>query len=162
MHKKIYIIGFIGLIFDQFTKILVDKFMDLNSSISLIGDFFSLKYIRNTGAAWGILSNNTLILALISVVFLILFIKYINNEKEISKISELSFGLIFGGIIGNLIDRLFRTYVIDFFSFNFFGYHFPVFNIADILIVVAVILLIIECIIVGDDKNDSRRRKEKN
>ena len=76
-------------------------------------------------------------------------------------LSTLSFGFIIGGLIGNLIDRVVRTYVIDFFDFNIFGYDFPVFNIADILIVVAVFLLIIESF-VGVDKNDSRRRKEKN
>lgn len=161
MHKKVYIIGFIGLLIDQISKFFVDSFMSLNSDVTIIDGFFSLRYIRNTGAAWGIMSNNTMLLALISVIFLFFFIKFINDSKNLTNLDKISFGLIIGGIVGNLIDRLIRTYVIDFFSFNIFGYHFPVFNVADILIVVAVILLIIESF-VGDDRSDSRRRKKEN
>lgn len=161
MHKKIYIIGFIGLLIDQISKFFVDSFMSLNSDITIIDGFFSLRYIRNTGAAWGIMSNNTMLLALISVIFLLFFIKFINDNRILTNLDNISFGLIIGGIVGNLIDRLIRTYVIDFFSFNMFGYHFPVFNVADTLIVVAVILLIIESFI-GDDRSDSRRRKKEN
>ena len=77
--------------------------------------------------------------------------------KEISKISQISFGLIIGGIIGNLIDRLLRGYVVDFFSFIIFKYHYPIFNIADILIVVGAFLLIIEFVLTGDDKSGKRK-----
>lgn len=162
MFKKIYIIGFIGVIIDQISKIVIDKMLELNESIKVIDSFFNITYVRNTGAAWGMFSNNTLLLALISIIFLYFLIKFVNeNKNDLNILSTLSFGFIIGGLIGNLIDRVVRTYVIDFFDFNIFGYDFPVFNIADILIVVAVFLLIIESF-VGVDKNDSRRRKEKN
>ena len=162
MFKKIYIIGFIGVLVDQISKIVIDKMLELNESIKVIDSFFNITYVRNTGAAWGMFSNNTLLLALISIIFLYFLIKFVNeNKNDLNILSTLSFGFIIGGLIGNLIDRVVRTYVIDFFDFNIFGYDFPVFNIADILIVVAVFLLIIESF-VGVDKNDSRRRKEKN
>ena len=162
MLKKIYIISFIGLLVDQISKIIIDKILNINSSIKVIDSFFNITYVRNTGAAWGMFSNNTLLLALISIIFLYFIIKFINeNIKDFNNLNAVSFGFIIGGLIGNLIDRLFRTYVIDFFDFNIFGYDFPVFNIADILIVLAVLLLIIESFM-GVDKNGSRRRKEKN
>ena len=61
--------------------------------------------------------------------------------------SAISYGMLFGGVIGNLIDRLFRGYVIDFLNFQFFSYDFPVFNIADCFIVVSIIFIVIEMFI---------------
>jgi len=160
--KIIYIISIIGVVIDQISKIIIDKVLKLNDSIDIIDPFFNITYIRNTGAAWGIFSNNTMFLALISIMFLIFLIKYIKeNQKDLTKLTSISLGILIGGLVGNLIDRVVRNYVIDFFDFQIFGYDFPVFNIADVLIVLAVILLMIEGFI-GDDKNDSRRRKEKN
>ena len=162
MIKIIYIVSIIGVIIDQISKFIIDKVLKLNDSIDVMDTFFNITYIRNTGAAWGIFSNGTIVLALVSILFLIFLLKYINeNKKDLTKLTSISLGLLIGGLIGNLIDRVIRGYVIDFFDFKIFTYDFPVFNIADILIVVAVILLIIEGFI-GDDKNDSRRRKEKN
>ena len=68
---------------------------------------------------------------------------------------NISFGLLFGGILGNFGDRLFLGYVRDFLKFNIFGYHAPVFNVADASIVIGVILLII-CMIRGDEVNENR------
>ena len=61
-----------------------------------------------------------------------------------SNLSIISYSLIIGGIIGNLIDRIFLNHVIDFLSFNIFGYYFPIFNIADICIVCGILLLLID------------------
>lgn len=156
MKKKIYIIALLGLIIDQLIKLIVTSFMDIYNSITVVEDFFFLTYVRNKGAAWGIFSNNTLILALISVVFLFFLIKYINNETEIKKINAISFGFILGGIAGNLLDRLIRGYVVDFFRFVILGYNYPVFNIADVLIVIGVILFIVD-LILGDGRVVKRK-----
>lgn len=156
MKKKIYIIALLGLIIDQLSKLIVTNFMDIYHSITVVEDFFFLTYIRNKGAAWGIFSNNTLILALISLVFLFFLIKYINNETEIKKINAISFGFILGGIAGNLLDRLIRGYVVDFFRFVILGYNYPVFNIADVLIVIGVILFIVD-LILGDGRVVKRK-----
>ena len=161
MKKLVYTIAIVGVLIDQISKILVDCLMNLGENISIIPTFFSFRYIRNTGAAWGMFSNNTIVLAVISLIFLYFVIKYVNETKDMNKLNVISFGFIIGGIVGNLIDRLLRSFVIDFFSFNIFGYDFPVFNVADILIVVAVILLVVDSFI-GGDKVDSGRRKEKN
>lgn len=147
MKKKIVIITFICIIVDFISKILVTNNMDLGDSITIIPSFFSISYVQNTGAAWGMFSNGTLILAVVSVVFLFFAIKYIYEAKKISKLSMFSYGMLIGGIIGNLVDRLFRNYVIDFLSFNIFGYSFPVFNIADCFIVVSIFLIVIETLL---------------
>ncbi len=147
MKKKIFIIGLISVIVDQISKILISLNFDVNNSVKVISSFFSITYVKNTGAAWGIFSNGTLVLALISIIFLYFFIDFIVKSDKISKINVFSYGLITGGIVGNLIDRLARGYVIDFLDFKIFSYDYPVFNIADTFIVVGIILLIIDSFI---------------
>ena len=67
-----------------------------------------------------------------------------------SKIENLSYGMIIGGIIGNLFDRIFYNYVIDFLDFKIFGYDYPIFNLADTFIVIGVILLVINYLDLSD------------
>ena len=78
------------------------------------------------------------------------------KDKKITKIDTLFYSFILGGILGNFIDRVIRTYVIDFLSFNIFGYDFPVFNIADIFIVVGVFIYVL--VTLKEDKNGSRSK----
>lgn len=160
MKIMIAVIAVLCVVIDQISKILVTSYMEVGELFVVIEDFFFLRYIRNTGAAWGILSNGTLFLIIISFVFLYFLIKYVIEERRLSKLSSFCYGIVIGGITGNLIDRLIRNYVVDFFSFNIFGHDFPIFNIADIFIVVGVITVFIESIF-GGDYSDSRRRKEK-
>ena len=147
MKKKIIIIAIICFLIDFISKLLVINNLEVGTGITIIPEFFSISYIRNTGAAWGMLSNGTLVLAIVSIVFLILAIKYIYDLKSISKLSMFSYGMFIGGIVGNLIDRVFRNYVIDFLNFNIFGYDFPVFNIADCFIVISIALIVIESLV---------------
>lgn len=147
MKKKVFIIGLICLIIDQISKLLIISNYGVNESKEIISSFFSITYVKNTGAAWGMFSSGTLILAIISLVFLYFFIDFILKSDKISKLNAFSYGLIIGGIVGNLIDRLARNYVVDFLDFKIFSYDFPVFNIADTFIVVGIILLIIESFI---------------
>lgn len=152
MKKKLIIITIICIVIDFVSKLLVINNLKIGDSITIIPSFFSISYVRNTGAAWGMFSNGTIILAIVSMTFLFFAIKYIYELKNISKLSLISYGMLLGGIIGNLIDRLFRNYVIDFLSFNIFGYSFPVFNIADCFIVVSIILIIIETLLKEGEK----------
>lgn len=140
---RIYITLIIALIIDQFSKFLVIKYIALNHSIAIIDNFFKLIYIRNTGAAWGMFDDKTIVIAILSAVFLFFLIKFIEEEKNMDKFLQFCYGTLLGGIIGNLLDRLLRGYVVDFLSFKIFNYNYPVFNIADVFIVVSIILIVL-------------------
>lgn len=144
---KLYFITCIVLLIDQIVKIIVNNCMTLYDEIKLIPNFFSIYYVKNTGAAFSILENNTPFLVLMTVIFIIIIHRYLKNEKNLTKLFSISFGLILGGMFGNLIDRIIHSGVIDYLSFEFFGYGFPVFNIADIGITVGVFLMLIEMLI---------------
>lgn len=151
MSKKIYIIALIIFIFDQLSKTILSTFLTLGNSIKVIKDFFYLTYINNTGASWGILKDSKYFLILISIIAILILIRYINSFKN-NKRNILGLGFVLGGILGNLADRMLYGYVKDFFDFYIFNYNFPIFNIADIFIVIGVLLLIIS-ILKGEDKN---------
>ena len=132
--------------------------MSYGESINVINGFFNITLIGNTGAAFSILSSNTLLLIIISVVVLnVLYFCFIKG-KNLNDFEQLSFGLLIGGILGNLIDRVLRMQVIDYLDFNFFGFNFPVFNLADIAIVISMILIAIQ-VIKGDKNGVSSKSK---
>ena len=149
MAKKVYIISMIIFIIDQITKCIVSSYLKLNQSLTLINDYLYIKYINNTGASWGILPNSRLLLIILSIIAIIIIIRYINTFKK-TKLNTIGFGFLIGGIIGNLCDRLIFGYVRDFIDMIIFHYDFPIFNMADIFIVLGVILLIIS-IVRGED-----------
>lgn len=139
MKKRNIIIFSIILIFiDQIIKYLVHNY--IISDIVIINNFFSITNLSNYGAAFGILSNNIYFLIFISLIliyFIISEIKKNNNKGYI-----ISLLMILGGALGNLIDRIFRGYVVDYLSFELFSISFPVFNFADMLITFGTIYLI--------------------
>lgn len=156
MKKNILFIGIIAIIFDQISKLLVVKYLDLYVKKNIINNFFYLTYVKNDGAAWSILKGNMIFLIIITVCALGFIIYNLYKEKNISKLDSISYGLLIGGIIGNFIDRLRLGYVIDFLDFNIFGYNFPVFNIADVMIVFSVIIIVF--IVIKGDKNENNSR----
>ena len=150
LKKKILVIALVGIIVDRISKILVSS----SNGYVVIKNFFNITYAKNFGAAWSMFSGNRLFLIIITVFALLFILFYIYKAKNINKIETLSYGFILGGIIGNFIDRLFFGYVIDFLDFNLFGYNFPIFNIADSLIVIGAIIMIIASFVRGD-RNES-------
>lgn len=157
-QKKIPWIAISVIMLDQLTKFLISKNLNLLDTITVIKNFFYLTYTTNTGGAWSILEGKQLLLILISIIFLILLVSYLKKEEQENKLSIIGYNLIIGGIIGNLIDRIFLRYVIDFLSFIIINYHFPIFNIADTAIVVGILLLIIEQIRSEIDERTKSRR----
>ena len=141
--NKVYLTSGIVLLIDQIVKLLIKTNMNLNEEISIIPNFFSIQYLKNTGAAFSILENQTILLAITSIICISVIIYYLKKEENLTTAMYLSFGLVLGGILGNLIDRIVYQGVIDFLSFQIFNYNFPVFNIADIGITIGVLLLII-------------------
>ena len=150
----IIILSLIFLIIDQITKILVIKFLPLSGSIEIIKNFFYIIPTNNTGAAFSILIGQRIFLILITITILIFLIQYIKKNKIERKLDIISFSFIIGGSLGNLIDRIIRGSVIDFISLKLGNYNFPIFNIADTLIVVGVILLLLGA--KGGNKHDNR------
>lgn len=156
--KKLYVISLITVILDQVIKNLFTFFMTYGQSISVIDGFFNITLVGNTGAAFSILSSNTILLILISIVVLNLLYFCFIKGKNLNDLEQTSYGLLIGGIMGNLIDRVIHMKVIDYLDFNIFGYNFPVFNLADIVIVVSMILIIYQ-IIKGEINGVSSKRK---
>lgn len=143
-NKVVYLTLSIVLLIDQIVKLLVKTNMNLNEEISIIPNFFSIQYLKNTGAAFSILENQTILLVVTSIICISVIGYYLKKEENLTPPAEsISFGLILGGILGNLIDRIIYQGVIDFLSFKIFKYNFPVFNIADIGITIGVFLLLI-------------------
>lgn len=157
MNKKIFIISIILLVIDVLSKTLIDIYIPLNKSIKIIKNFFYINPLHNEGAAWGIFSSYPILIIITTIIALLVIYRYMFAFKK-NKRNMLAFGLLLGGIVGNLLDRILYGYVRDFLSFNIFGYSFPVFNIADIGITIGIILLIY-AIIRGEDRSGNKSSK---
>ena len=137
------ILTIIFFIIDLVSKLIVSNLMNVNDSIRIIKNFFYITYVRNTGAAFSIFSGEVLGLVIVSLIIISLIVYYIWKNKPQSNLEKIGYSLIIGGAIGNLFDRIFYGYVIDFFDFIIFGYDYPIFNLADSFIFVGVLLLVI-------------------
>ena len=135
----ILIAGVIAIV-DQFTKWLVTTNIGYNHEIQIIESFFYITYVKNKGAAWGILQNQRLLFVGITILVIIGVLYLIAKEKK--NYNKLVLSFILGGALGNFIDRIFRGYVIDYINITEVM-DFPVFNLADSFIVIGVIILII-------------------
>lgn len=143
--NKIYIITLVLIIIDKLIKIIIKSNMELYQEIKIIKNFFSIMYLKNTGAAFSILENKTILLILFSVCFILIIGKFIKKESDnFNKIELISLGMILGGVFGNLIDRIIYKGVIDYLSFKIINYNFPVFNLADICITIGAFILIVD------------------
>lgn len=138
------------VILDQVTKLVVIDRFRLGESIAVIPGFFSLTYVRNTGAAFGILAtaDPAFRVPFFTLVPLIALgaIAYVfkNIRRDDWKMAS-ALSMVIGGAVGNLIDRLRFGYVIDFLDFHWsYQYHFPAFNVADSAICVGVGILMLD------------------
>ena len=132
---------FVGL--DQFVKYIVDKNMELYSSIVIWKTVFEIHYLQTPGAAWGLFENKQILFILCTVIVLAAGIMFFVRctKKNVFKDIRFLIVLILSGAVGNMIDRIRYHYVIDFLYFKWID--FPVFNIADCYVTVGFILLII-------------------
>ena len=143
MNKKNYILIIILILIDQITKIIM-----INKQIVIIPNVLNFTYIQNTGGAFGIGYINliTILNFLVLVSLLIFLLKNIDKIKYI-----IPYCLIISGGTSNLIDRIFRNYVIDFIDVNLFN--FPTFNIADICIIIGLFLVVVAVLKQDRDRN---------
>jgi len=131
------IIAVFTLIVDQVSKVLVREVLRPSQSIELVGDLLNLTYVRNTGAAFGLMPGRRELFIVVAVIELAGIAFFMWKTRHHSKAVAVSLGLISGGAIGNLIDRVAFGTVTDFIELSVI----PVFNAADSGIVVGVMIL---------------------
>ncbi len=133
---------------DQLTKWLVCIKLGAYDHLTIIPGFFSLRRVFNTGAAWGMLSGQRALLVSVSVSMLGLLWYNRAEFTKSGRLAQIGIGLLTGGIIGNLIDRLKCGAVIDFLDFHWSTvYTFPTFNIADTAIFLGILVYFIQTFI---------------
>lgn len=130
----------LAAVIDQIIKYFVNTNLKPVGSVDVIPNLFSLSYVENRGAAFGMLADARWIFIVFTVIVTAVFIVVVIKNRINSKLFAASAILIIGGGIGNLIDRIFLGYVIDYLSLSFFP---PVCNFADYCITVGAVLLII-------------------
>lgn len=128
---------------DQLSKIIIDHFCEIGWETTIIPGLFNLVHWQNKGAAWGIFSQHTWLLAIISIATFIAILAFFKKQNDGNRLNAFALALLEGGIAGNMVDRVFRSAVIDFLDFHIGNHHWPAFNIADSAICVSVALLII-------------------
>jgi signal peptidase II len=155
------IVTAIIVIFDQASKLHIDYHFDLYESVPVIPGLFSLTYIRNQGAAFGILANSSLRVPFfisVSVIAMLGILWFLKKRHDHQRLGNLALAFVFSGALGNLIDRVRLGEVIDFIDVYWRQYHWPAFNVADSAITVGVALLILDAW--TEEKNKSARPEQ--
>jgi signal peptidase II len=139
------------ILFDQITKYFIDSSMSVGDSFPVIQGLFNITYVRNPGAAFGIFSKSpevfrTVFLIVVTSAAMILILYYIRMNRERGIPLNLALSMIFGGAIGNLIDRIRFGEVIDFLDFYIGSHHWPAYNLADSAISTGAVLLLLSMI----------------
>jgi signal peptidase II len=137
------------VVLDQATKLIVDRMMSLHESHEVIAGFLRLTYVRNRGAAFGILSDADLpfqaaLFSVLSLAALFAIGLYAWRLPAESRLPKTALALIMGGAVGNLIDRMRLGYVVDFVDAHWGPHHWPAFNVADSAITMGVVLLVLD------------------
>ena len=153
-NRKIYlavllasVISVAMILLDLLTKyFIVQMIPNVGDNMDVIPGFINFIFVKNTGAAWGMLAGRPIFLIIVSIIVLALYIAFFilkvkKNKEKTSLLLGISTGFIVGGCLGNMYDRIFLGYVRDFINFEFIT--FPVFNFADVALTIGVILLII-------------------
>ena len=155
--RVIFIIILICLLvgFDLGIKYLVSSSL---TNIIVLPNFFSLKYVLNDGAAFSLFASRTYFLIIISLVCLF-FILYELIKNIDDRALSIGYSLVLSGLLGNFIDRLIDGYIIDYLSFKIFGFNYPIFNLADILIVVGIVIVLIKEILKERGRKNEVRSK---
>lgn len=130
-NLKIFLIALTVVLFDQLTKFLI------KGKLIIITNFLYLDYTKNYGISFGLFQHQRIIIIIFSLVLLFLIIRMIKDIKKEKSIFIVSIGLLIGGLIGNLIDRIFLGYVVDFINILIW----PVFNLADLSCVTGAVLI---------------------
>jgi signal peptidase II len=144
-YRLLLTLAVVVFVLDQLTKAWIYARMPLGSygpyaGIEVIPNFFYLVHVGNTGAAWSLFSGKSFFLALLALATLGAIYLWRRALGLQDRIAQAAFGLLCGGIVGNLVDRLIHGHVIDFLDFHFGSYTYPTFNVADSGICVGVVI----------------------
>lgn len=158
-YRRLYLWAAAVFILDQVSKEWVASTLPFEtyfppSRITVIDGFFHIVHVGNTGAAWGLFSGKSLWLALLAIVTLAAIFVFRRHLGLRNPMVQVTFGLLCGGILGNLVDRLLHGHVVDFLLFTFGAFDWPAFNIADTAICVAVGLYLIQSFREPDSTED--------
>ena len=142
---------------DQVTKALVDDFMMLHESRTIVEGLVRLTYVQNRGAAFGILSEaglpyQSLLFSVVSLLALLAIALYAWRMPVQSRLPQTALALVMGGAIGNLLDRARLGYVIDYVDVYWGAHHWPAFNVADSAISMGVALLVYDILRHPDER----------
>lgn len=138
------IIAALLVIVDQLIKIIIDVWLVPQGEVVVVDGLFSLAYVENTGAAWGALEGRRWFLAIVAALAIIVIVYMLSKGKIKGACYNIATVMLLAGGLGNLIDRVFRGYVIDYIRTLFID--FPVYNFADILITVGACFLVIKLV----------------
>ena len=162
MKKNWFIFVIFLIVSDQVSKLLVQLFIPVNTSIKIVPDLLLFTHITNDGISFGWNPfSNSIILFFVSLVACIFIIKVLIDSESETKLNQISLCLIIGGAIGNLIDRFFTAFnlfnytgVVDFIDVGTKIYRFYIFNFADSFITIGVIFYIYSFIVLSLAKNE--------
>lgn len=153
------IVGAVLVVIDQVIKYFVSAYLQPIGSVNVIDNLFSLTYVENKGVAFGMFSGMHWLFIALTSVLLATIIFYMFKKRPKGRFFYICAALIIGGGVGNLIDRIFYGYVIDYISLSFFP---PVCNFADYCITTGTILLVIYLLFLSDILDSSKKAKIKN
>lgn len=145
-YKTLLILALIVYLLDQVTKkAIIDRlpygtYGEASGAIPVIRDFFYLVHVGNTGAAWSMFTGMSVLLATLAAVTLVAIFYWRRALGLQHRITQVAFGLLCGGIVGNLTDRLHYGHVVDFVDLHFGAYVYPTFNVADSGICIGVLI----------------------
>ncbi len=144
-YRHLLVLATIVFLLDQGTKLWIMDRLPPHSygppwHIEVIPGFFNLVHVGNTGAAWSLFSGKSTLLAVLAAATLLAIFRWRRSLGLSLKPVQISFGLLVGGILGNLVDRVVHSHVIDFLDFHFGSWTYPTFNVADSGICVGVVI----------------------
>lgn len=149
----LYVLTFLfGVCLDFSTKRWAEKTLMDTGGIDLIKGVFRFTYVENRGAAFGILQNRRYIFILLTLVIATVLIIWVLKKKETGLVLKFGVTFVIAGAMGNMIDRVFLGYVVDFIDFCLIN--FPVFNVADCFVCVGAAMIAIHYIYIEKDKDD--------
>lgn len=146
------------VVFDLVTKYVIESKMELGQETSFIPGFMSFVIVHNEGAAWGMFKGLQVLLIIVTLIFIAVYLWFIFTSKSKSALLGIASGLLLGGCVGNLYDRIGFGYVRDFLNFEFMN--FPVFNIADTCLCIGVVLLAIYFIFIYTKEVKAEKAKK--